>query len=192
MSLDDVQCINHWKWALNDVQCKIHGEGAGFHDDVIKWKHFLCYWPFVRGIHQSAVNSPHKGQWRRALMLSLISVSIDVWVNNREAGDLRHYRAHYDVTVMFDSDVEYCIARTIRLVVFVALIGKYWFKCICNSCYFLEPIHWWKCKHLWKLCQAVWYYCTLIALLLSADLFDTSGQSFTRTCVFFGFRFTCS
>ena len=22
------------------------------HDDVIKWTHFLCYWPFVRGIHQ--------------------------------------------------------------------------------------------------------------------------------------------
>ena len=23
------------------------------------------------------------------------------WVNNREAGDLRRYRAHYDVTVMW-------------------------------------------------------------------------------------------
>ena len=23
------------------------------HDDVIKWKHFPCYWPFVRGIHLS-------------------------------------------------------------------------------------------------------------------------------------------
>ena len=36
------------------------------------WKHFLCYWPFVQGIHWSLVNSPHKGQWRRALMFSLI------------------------------------------------------------------------------------------------------------------------
>ena len=34
------------------------------HDDVIKWKHFPRYWPFVRGIHQSPMNSPHKGQWR--------------------------------------------------------------------------------------------------------------------------------
>ena len=34
------------------------------HDDVIKWKHFPRYWPFVRGMHQSPVNSPHKGQWR--------------------------------------------------------------------------------------------------------------------------------
>ena len=42
------------------------------HDDVIKWNHFSRYWPFVRGIHRSPVNSPHKGQWRRALMFSLI------------------------------------------------------------------------------------------------------------------------
>ena len=41
---------------------------ACFHDDVIKWKHFLRYWTFVRGIHRSPVNSPHKGQWRRALI----------------------------------------------------------------------------------------------------------------------------
>ena len=42
----------------------------------------------------------HKGQWRRALMFSLICVWINVWVNNREAGDLRRYRTHYDVTVI--------------------------------------------------------------------------------------------
>ena len=69
----------------------------GNHDDVIKWKHFPPYWPFVR----SPVNSPHKGQWRGALMFSLICVWINGWVNNREAGDLRRYKAHYDVTVMF-------------------------------------------------------------------------------------------
>ena len=42
------------------------------HDDVIKWRHFPRYWPFVRWIHRSPVNSPHKGQWRGALMFSLI------------------------------------------------------------------------------------------------------------------------
>ena len=42
------------------------------HVDVIKWKHFPRYWPFVRGIHGSPVKSPHKGQWRGALMFSLI------------------------------------------------------------------------------------------------------------------------
>ena len=42
------------------------------HDDVIKWKHFPRYWPFVPAIHRSLVNSLHKGQWHGALMLSLI------------------------------------------------------------------------------------------------------------------------
>ena len=71
-----------------------------FHDDVIKWKHFPRNWPFVRGIHRWPVNSPHKGQWRGALIFSLICVWINSWINNREAGDLRRYRAHYDVIVM--------------------------------------------------------------------------------------------
>ena len=70
------------------------------HDDVIKWKHFPCYWPFVRGIHRWPVNSPHKGQCRGALMFSLICAWIKGEVNNREAGDLRRHRAHCDVTVM--------------------------------------------------------------------------------------------
>ena len=74
------------------------------HDDVIKWKHFPRYWPFVRGIHRSPVNSPHKGQWSGALMFSLICAWVNGWVNNREAGDLRHYRAHYDVIVMQSAD----------------------------------------------------------------------------------------
>ena len=77
------------------------------HDDVIKWKHFPRYWPFVRGIHRSPVNSPHKGQWRGALICSLICVWINGWVNNREAGDLRRYRAHYDVSVMWWPNVKY-------------------------------------------------------------------------------------
>ena len=38
------------------------------HDDVIKWEHFPRYLPFVWGIHRSLVNSPHKGQWRGALI----------------------------------------------------------------------------------------------------------------------------
>ena len=70
------------------------------HNDVIKWKHFPRYWPFVRGIQRSPVNSPHKGQWRGALMFTLICTRINDWVNNGEGGDMRRYRAHYDVTVM--------------------------------------------------------------------------------------------
>ena len=54
----------------------------------------------MRGIHRPPVNSLHKGQWRGALMFSLICAWINGWINNREAGDLRCYRAHYDGTVM--------------------------------------------------------------------------------------------
>ena len=70
------------------------------HDDVIKWKHFPRYWPFVRGIHRSPMNSPHKGQWRGALMFSLNCARTNGWANNGEVGDLRRYRAHYHVIVM--------------------------------------------------------------------------------------------
>ena len=39
---------------------------------------------------------PYKGQWRGALIFSLICA----WINNGEAGDLRRHRAHYEVIVM--------------------------------------------------------------------------------------------
>ena len=68
------------------------------------WRHqmetFSALLAICAGIHRSPVNSPHKGQWRGALMFSLICVWINDRVNNREAGDLRRYRAHYDVTLM--------------------------------------------------------------------------------------------
>ena len=69
-------------------------------DDVIKWKHFPRYWPFVQGIRWSPLNFPHKGQWRGALMFSLFCARLNGWANNREAGDMRRYRAHDDVIVM--------------------------------------------------------------------------------------------
>ena len=70
------------------------------HVGVSKWKQFPRYWPFVRGIRRSPVNSPHTGQWRGALMFSLICAWMGEWVNNREAGDLRLNCAHHDVTIM--------------------------------------------------------------------------------------------
>ena len=52
--------------------------------DVTKChQNFPRYWPFVQGIQQSPVNSPHKVQWREALMLFFIFAWINRWVNNR-------------------------------------------------------------------------------------------------------------
>ena len=46
------------------------------------------------------VNPSHKGQWRGALVFSLICAGMNGWENNRQAGDLRRQHARYDVTVM--------------------------------------------------------------------------------------------
>ena len=89
------------RFALFCMSCIFNlGCNSPAHDDFIKWKHFPCYWPFVQGIQQSPVNSPHKGQWRGALMFSLICAWIKGWVNKWESGDLRCHHAHYDVSVM--------------------------------------------------------------------------------------------
>ena len=85
------------------------------HDDIIKWKH---YWPFVRGIHQSQVDSSHKGQWRRALMLSLICTWTNGWANNWDTSNLRCYHAHYDVTVMFEI-VPLCLGLHCALIMII-------------------------------------------------------------------------
>ena len=58
----------------------------GFYDNVIKWNQFPRYWLLC------GESTP----WRRCLMFSLICA----WANNRDSGDLRGHRAHYDVTVM--------------------------------------------------------------------------------------------
>ena len=86
-------CLYLWRSLPRRCQCYEH-------DDVITWKHFPRHWPFVWGIHRSPVNSPHKDQWRGALMISLICAWTNGSTNNRNVGDLRRHRVHYDVSVM--------------------------------------------------------------------------------------------
>ena len=54
-----------------------------YHDDVIKWKRFPSYCPFVKGIHRSTVDSPHNSQWRGVLMFSLIYA----WKNKKKTAE---------------------------------------------------------------------------------------------------------
>ena len=49
--------IHRWTSLMSPLT---HMPKTGIHDDVIKWKHFSCYWPFVRGIHRSLVISHKK------------------------------------------------------------------------------------------------------------------------------------
>ena len=73
------------------------------------WRHqmetFSALLALVLGIHRSPINSPHKGQWRGALLFSLIFAWTNGWVNNRDAGDLKRHLAHNDVTVMTERGV---------------------------------------------------------------------------------------
>ena len=73
-------------------------------DSKAWWRHqmetFSALLVLCAGNSPVPVNSPHKGQWRGALMFSLICTWINAWVNNPEAGDLRRHRAHYDVIAM--------------------------------------------------------------------------------------------
>ena len=68
------------------------------------WRHqmetFSALLALCAGNSPVPVNSPHKGQWRGALVFSLIFAWINDWINNREAGDLTRHRGHYDVNVM--------------------------------------------------------------------------------------------
>ena len=98
---------NSLGWRQHEGHCSLNQKIMAWaaspvylHDDVIQWKHFSRYWPCVRGIHRSPVNSPHKDQWLGTLMFSLTCAWTKRWANNWDAGDLRRHRAHYDVIVM--------------------------------------------------------------------------------------------
>ena len=76
---------------------------------TLSWTHLTTWWRHQMETFSallaicagnSPVNSPHKGQWRGAMMFTLICARINGWVNNREAGDLRRYHTHYDVIVI--------------------------------------------------------------------------------------------
>ena len=74
-------------WIINQMHTK-YGDVRTIiwyqlHDDIIKWKHFPGYWPFV---------------WE--FTGYMICAWINDQVNNREVGYIRHNRAHYEVTVI--------------------------------------------------------------------------------------------
>ena len=70
------------------------------HDDVIKWKHFPRYWPFVRGIHRPRWIPAQRPVTRRFDVFFDLRLNKRLSKQNRHAGDLRRHRTHYDVIVM--------------------------------------------------------------------------------------------
>ena len=96
----DIESVITRKTSKENVPIFSASTAPADHDDVIKWKHYLRYWRFVRGIHRLSVGSPHKGQWRGALIFALICAWRNDWADDRDAGDLRRNDTHYYVTVM--------------------------------------------------------------------------------------------
>ena len=86
------------------------------------WRHqmetFSALLALCAGKSPVPVNFPHKGQWRRVLMFSLIYAWIHDWINNSEAGDLRRQRGHYDVIVMHRPCAYILEQHTLTLAVF--------------------------------------------------------------------------
>ena len=129
-------------------------------DDVIKRKHFQPYWPFVWGIYRSPVNSPVKGQWHWAWMFSLICAWLNDWVNNREAGDLRRHRAHYDVTVLVPQNLHYVLTCLV--------CSGYRYQFLCNTCELCDIV-----THIFS----VFYPSSLRAGALLSSRFRAGGRA---------------
>ena len=114
----------HWQfivfWWLSNERHDSYSSGLPhwhWYDDIIKWKWFPLYWPFVRGIHWSPVDSPHRGPVIWPLMFSLIWAWTNGWANNREASDLWWHHVLYDVNVM-KSLVKHWNRNVIILIIF--------------------------------------------------------------------------
>ena len=66
-----------------------YGTTPFYYDDVIKWKHLPCYFPFTSEISRT-----------RSLMFASICFWTNGWANKQVASDLSRHVVHYDITVM--------------------------------------------------------------------------------------------
>ena len=110
---------SHLQSHLKDLECSSFQHTKKDHNDIHCWM-MLCNFRFTYmmtssngNIHQSTVDSPHKGLWRWALIFPWICARTNSWEHNRYSVDLIHPCAHYDVTIM-KSD------RFYRTIIFLA------------------------------------------------------------------------
>ena len=97
---------------------------AGHYDMHPRWRHQME--TFFALLALSAGNSPVTGEFPSqrpvALMFSLIDARINLWVNNREAGDLRRHRAHYNVNVMIISQSGFAVIKIDSFIKYLIII----------------------------------------------------------------------
>ena len=63
---------------------------------IMTWNRFSHYWPFVRGMYRSPIDSPHKGRAMRSILLSLLLAWAICWLIRRVANGLRR-KCHVNV-----------------------------------------------------------------------------------------------
>ena len=141
-------------YSITRYRCaKVENVCIGKHDDVVKWKQFLCYCPFVSGIQRSPVDSPHKGHWHGALTFSLIPVRLNKRLSKRPRRRwfqtlLRslwcHCNEHREITPNSKSDmgVDYMwVANRLSINTFVTFIKTF---CL-NMSMLIKVLHrsWW-------------------------------------------------
>ena len=102
---------------------------------AIKWKHYPRYRPFVREIHRSPVDSPHKVQWRGTLTFSLICAWTNSWANNRDPCALIRHGAHHDATI---KHCKYAIQPTRPVQCPLRIMSL----CMDTTCRYGTLVHW--------------------------------------------------
>ena len=108
--------IKSWKWVM------YVGVTTKQFESHTWWRHQMETFSALLAI--CAGNSPVTGEFpaqrpvERSFDVSLFCAWINDWVNNREGGDLRRHRAHYDVAVMKNGTESYSINM---------------YKCLCVS-----------------------------------------------------------
>ena len=118
--------------------------------------------PFVRGIHRSSVDSPHKGRWRGAMMFSLVCAWTNGWASNRDPGDFRRHSAHYDVTVMDN----FYVTHLLTSICPISLLGFPWVLWHWEVFTFTIPSLWFILKgqgQTWYFMRATYHIASLIS-----------------------------
>ena len=87
--------VNSWGYSKQIVNALTESH----HDDVIEWKHFPRYWPFVGGIHRSPGTGEFPAQmasyaenvsiwWRHHITGAIIRLSQCQWSNDEDYGSI--------------------------------------------------------------------------------------------------------
>ena len=66
------------------------------HDNIMKWKCFPQNWPFVRGSHQSPIDSFHKDPVMQSFDVSF-AVSLNKLLDKQSASELRCHDTYVTV-----------------------------------------------------------------------------------------------